>query len=50
MKSFILVIIIFFTFAKAAYARNIIFETSGIAKVGKDCFISVCLNGAILDF
>ena len=35
MKPFLL-IFIFFTFAKAVYAKNIIFETSGIAKVGQD--------------
>ena len=37
MKPFFL-IFIFFTFAKAIYAKNIIFETSGIAKVGQDCY------------
>ena len=35
---------IVFTFAKAIYAKNIIFETSGIAKVGEDCFISVFIK------
>ena len=43
MKPFFL-IFIFFTFAKAIYAKNIIFETSGIAKVGQDCFISVFIK------
>ena len=35
MKPFFLIFIVF-TFAKAIYAKNIIFETSGIAKVGQD--------------
>ena len=43
MKPFVL-IIIFFTFAKAIYAKNIIFETSGIAKVGENCFISIFIK------
>ncbi|MAJ24600.1 MAG: hypothetical protein CMP36_03725 [Rickettsiales bacterium] len=43
MKSFFLIIIIF-SFTKAIIAKNIIFETSGIAKVGEDCFISVSIK------
>ena len=43
MKSFFLIFIVF-TFAKAIYAKNIIFETSGIAKVGEDCFISIFIK------
>ena len=43
MKPYFL-IFIFFTFAKVIYAKNIIFETSGIAKVGPDCFISVFIK------
>ncbi len=43
MKPYFL-IFIFFTFAKAIYAKNIIFETSGIAKVGQDCFVSVFIK------
>ena len=43
MKPFFLIFILF-TFAKAIYAKNIIFETSGIAKVGQDCFVSVFIK------
>ena len=43
MKPYFLIFICF-TFAKAIYAKNIIFETSGIAKVGQDCFVSVFIK------
>ena len=43
MKPFLLIFIVF-TFAKAICAKNIIFETSGIAKVGQDCFVSVFIK------
>ena len=43
MRSFFL-IFSFFVFFNAINAKSIIFETSGIAKVGKACFVSIFIK------